>query len=292
DPDGKAGLTESGAPSDRGEHHIFPVTVEQSFPRPVEVDGEPQRERLEDDAVRRSAIDEAESADNLRGTVNRDRKTGRRIDDDLAALVLLVSVDRLVRLVLVGGKRVVLSAARPTPDVGEEHAADAPDDPDRSECGLDDRKPELGVGEEHVLADELEIIVSAHLRVAAEVHEVRVLAEALEPAHTRRKHARAGNAYVVPVVAIQGLTRQRRSDLRGDIVHKAHGASGQRTKLSKDGRFLDVPHAEGYDRAVAKDGLPVVLDLVLLRIRFERGVVVLLDQLHQPRRELQAAVTV
>src|SRR5262249_17376681 len=45
------------------EHVVFPAPVQQGAPRPVEVDWETERERLEAETVRRVAIDQAEPRD-------------------------------------------------------------------------------------------------------------------------------------------------------------------------------------------------------------------------------------
>ena len=70
-PDAELHPAEPGAPGVRagqpirngwiGEQHIFPILVEQRAPRPVEVHGEPERERLEAEAVRRRAVDQPEA---------------------------------------------------------------------------------------------------------------------------------------------------------------------------------------------------------------------------------------
>src|SRR5213075_15791 len=74
DPDGEARLAELVGAADAlpgrrrrraGEHNIFPVLVEERPPRPVEVQREPEQERLEADAVRRAAVLQAEPGDLL-----------------------------------------------------------------------------------------------------------------------------------------------------------------------------------------------------------------------------------
>ena len=47
------------------------------------------------------------------------------------------------------------------------------------------------------VADELQVLVAAHLGVAAEVHEVGRVAPALEPAGAQRQQARCAEAQVV-----------------------------------------------------------------------------------------------
>src|SRR4051812_585477 len=62
---------------------VFVVLVEQRPPRPVEVDREAERERLEADAVRGAAVDEAEAADVPRRPVDRRRALDRvRVGDE------------------------------------------------------------------------------------------------------------------------------------------------------------------------------------------------------------------
>ena len=77
---------------------------------------------------------------------------------------------RLAPVQLIGARLVVEPRAA---DVGEEHAADAADDADRRQRRLDQREAQLGVGEHGVLSGELQVVVAAQLRVAAEVGEVR-----------------------------------------------------------------------------------------------------------------------
>src|SRR5207237_579991 len=62
-PNSEARLAEVGAAALRREQHVFPVLVEQRAPRPVEVDGEAERERLEADAVRGTPVLQTEAAD-------------------------------------------------------------------------------------------------------------------------------------------------------------------------------------------------------------------------------------
>ena len=54
-------------------------------------------------------------------------------------------------------------------EVEEEHAAQAADHADRRQRRFDQREAQLGVGEERLVAEELQVVVAAHLRVAAEV---------------------------------------------------------------------------------------------------------------------------
>ena len=58
-----------------GEHQIFPVAVEQRPPRPVEMDREAERERLEADAVGRAAVDQPEAV--TRQSADRTPASGR-----------------------------------------------------------------------------------------------------------------------------------------------------------------------------------------------------------------------
>src|SRR5262245_59002504 len=50
DPDGEVRLTERVTAALRGEDDVLPVLVEERSPSPVEVDREPERERLEPDS--------------------------------------------------------------------------------------------------------------------------------------------------------------------------------------------------------------------------------------------------
>ena len=59
-----------------------------------------------------------------------------------------------------------------------------------------------------LLADELEVVVAAHLGVAAEVQEVRVAAPALEALEPEREHAVGHQPLVVPHVDVDRLPRE------------------------------------------------------------------------------------
>src|SRR5262249_14229434 len=91
-------------------------------------------------------------------------------------------------------------------DVGKEHTAYPSDNADRRQSRLDDRESKFGVGEDRLLTDELEVVVAPHFRVAAEIDEIRKVAEAVEPAETQRKNAVAGQPLVKADVGIESLT--------------------------------------------------------------------------------------
>ena len=103
------------------------------------------------------------------------------------------------------GARLVVEPA--AADVREEHAADAADDAERRQRGLDERESQLRVGEHDVLPGELEVIVAVQLGVAAEVRKVGKVAEALEPSEARCKQAVGAEPQVVPQVGLDGLAR-------------------------------------------------------------------------------------
>src|SRR5581483_5407166 len=81
DPDIEARLPEVGAAARRGahvpgEHVVLPRLVEEGAPRPVEVDREPEEERLEAEPVRGAAVFEAEAVDDF-GRPSRDVRQPR-----------------------------------------------------------------------------------------------------------------------------------------------------------------------------------------------------------------------
>src|SRR5512134_899045 len=78
DPDRETRLAEPGAAALVGEDDVLPFAVEERAPRPVEMDREAERERLEAEAVRGAAVDQLEPLDVLDGTEHRpDREAGR-----------------------------------------------------------------------------------------------------------------------------------------------------------------------------------------------------------------------
>src|SRR5579872_2017416 len=89
------------------EHDVFPGLIEGRAPRPVEVDGEAEREGLEPEAVRRTPVLQAEAVDHRRRAVDRNR-IAVRIADDVAERIHLIPGDRLAGL---GGVRRELIAA-------------------------------------------------------------------------------------------------------------------------------------------------------------------------------------
>ena len=107
------------------------------------------------------------------------------------------------RVAVPGGERRVVEAGHA--EVEEERAADAAQHADRRRHCLDQRKAQLGVGVEGLVADEFQIVVSAHVRVAAEVGEVGILSPAPETARPHRQHAGLGDAQIVTAVEIERL---------------------------------------------------------------------------------------
>src|SRR4051812_26136226 len=90
DPDGEAWLAEFRAAAGCSELQIFPLLVEQRAPRPVEVNRGSEREGLEAEAVGGAAVLQAEPADGLLASVNRNR-VAVLIDQELADRVGLVA---------------------------------------------------------------------------------------------------------------------------------------------------------------------------------------------------------
>ena len=92
-------------------------------------------------------------------------------------------------------------------DVGEEHAANAADDADRRQRRLNQREPQLRVGEHRVLPGELQVVVAVQLGVAAEVGEIGEIAEALEPLEARCQQSAAAESQVVAQIGFDSLAR-------------------------------------------------------------------------------------
>src|SRR5581483_5853686 len=206
DPDVELRLAEPAAAAVVGEHGVLPLLVEQRPPREVEVDRESEDEALEADAIRRASVSQAEAADVHVFVYGRAAAGG--------GLLRAVDVDqRLVGLSLTGhelvaGLRVLLLEVRGA-DVGEEDAADAAEHADRRQHRLHQREPELGVGEEALVADEGQIVVAAQLGVAAEVEEVGIASPAVEAAQAERRDTVASDALIPAHVSIHRLAIQR-----------------------------------------------------------------------------------
>src|SRR6185503_2563313 len=92
-------------------------------------------------------------------------------------------------------------------EIEEHHSAQAADDTDRHERRLDEREAQLRVREERLVAEELQVVVAAELRVAAEIDVPGELAPALEPAGAEREDAVRAEPHVITHVQIGGLTR-------------------------------------------------------------------------------------
>src|SRR6187402_2246030 len=90
------------AAADRRIQRVFPLAVERRPPRPVEVDGEAQREGLQAEAVRRVAVAEAEARDVDRGAEDRNgRACGRiHVGPQVRRVRLRLAGRKLVRLVV------------------------------------------------------------------------------------------------------------------------------------------------------------------------------------------------
>ena len=71
DPERQLRLAELLAAAGGRKQQVLPLPVEQRLPRPVDVDGEAQGERLEADAVGRARIHQAQAADGLRRAEDR-----------------------------------------------------------------------------------------------------------------------------------------------------------------------------------------------------------------------------
>src|SRR6185295_6934384 len=122
-------------------------------------------------------------------------------------------------------------------EVAEEDAADAAEHAERREHRLDEREAELGVEERRLAAHELEVVVAAHLGVAAEVEEVGRAAPALEPAAPQRQQPGRADALVEAQVDVGRLPIERVADLWRDLVAQAHGVARQRPELAEHRRL-------------------------------------------------------
>ena len=84
-----------------------------------------------------------------------------------------------------------------------------------------DRESQLGIGEEPLVAEELEVVVAAQLGVAAEVDVAGELAPALVAARAEGEHAVGAEPQVVARVTVERLARQQAAAARGVFVARA-----------------------------------------------------------------------
>src|SRR5436190_19806210 len=203
DPNTELRLAERGTAAALREDDVLPLFIPQRPPRPVEVNWEPEHERLEADAVGRPAVLQPEATDRP-VLVDRDQ-TAASIQDEATERILLIVDDHRIRLGVVRPVRERLVVEPAGAAIREEHAAHAADHAERRERCFDDRETELGVGEDRVLPDELQVVIPPHFGVASEIHVIGEVADALEAADPERQHTAAGEPLVVARVAVERL---------------------------------------------------------------------------------------
>ena len=260
------------------------------------MDGEAEEERLEPETVRGAAIAQAEPRDDPFGPVDRRHREAELVhleaDDGLDDLVARRGeLERAVWLIGPEAGRRRPAAETRAAEPGKEHAPHAAQYPDGRQHGFDERKAQLRVGEEPGVADELEEVVAAQFRVAAEEEEVGHVADALEPFHAERGHAVAADALVVAGVAVEGLARQRVADLRRHLVGQAIGAAGQRAVLAKDRRLVHERGADRHGGAVVEDAGAEVLLLELVGEILQGLVAELVVEVRDAAKQLDPRVT-
>ena len=96
----------------------------------------------------------------------------------------------------------------------------------------------------------------------------------------------------MPRVHVEGLARQRRADLRRDVVPDADRVAGERAELAEDRRLLYEGRAERDERTVAEHRLAVLLPLIIGGELLQAGIVVFLVDLHDAAGDLDAPVAV
>ena len=140
--------------------------------------------------------------------------------------------------------------------VDEEHAAQPAEHADRREHRLDEREPQFDVGEKALLADELQILVAPHLRVAAEVEESRDCG----PSSSSRGCASPARRW--PSAARSSARRRRRSGARSSSSRswairctRLHRLARHRPVVAKHRRLVHERHAERHHAAVAEERL-------------------------------------
>ena len=177
-------------------------------------------------------------------------------------------------------------------DASEDHAAHPAEHADGRQHGLDEREAEFRVGEEALVAHELQVVVAAQLGVAAVEEVVRRPARAVEPAEAEGRHAGGGDALVVAEVAVEGLPRQRVAELGRHGVGRPEGVAGQGTELAEHRGLARERHGQRHGEALVEDARAVHGLLVLLRQVVELLVVELVVEPGHAARQLEARVPV
>src|SRR6185369_6633710 len=140
DPERELRFPEPARPTLQCIDDVFVVLVQQGSPRPIEMHREANEECLQPEAVRRARVDQPEAADRGLGTEHRvlqpRHAIGSRQTNDRR-------FDARTGLPPRKGLAIEVSAAH----AGEEHAADAAEDPERREHRFDKRESQLGIGE-------------------------------------------------------------------------------------------------------------------------------------------------
>ncbi len=144
-----------------------------------------------------------------------------------------------------------------------------------------------------LVAEERQVVVAAHLGVAAEIEVARELAPALVGAGAQREHAVGAEAQVIAGVGVHGLAREQVAKARRVLV-------AERTSCGRRaGRIRGTPSSRarrlmpsGSELAVREEDAAVVLLLVLVGGVLQPGVVVFLAELQEAARQLEPGVAV
>ena len=110
------------------------------------------------------------------------------------------------KLHVIRGDGLLLVAEPGSADARVEHAPNAADDANRRDRGFDDRETKLGVCVDDVLPDKLQVVVTAQVGVATEVHEAGEVAVAPVPANSRGEDSVGADPQVVAGVGVKGPT--------------------------------------------------------------------------------------
>ena len=97
------------------------------------------------------------------------------------------------------------------------------------------------------MAEEVQVVVAAHLGLAAEEDEVGEVSPTVERAPADCQDPVLGDPQVVAGVEVDGLTGQEPAESRGVLVARHHGVAGDRTVLAEDGRLLEEAGAERHE---------------------------------------------
>src|SRR4030095_15257575 len=139
---------------------------------------------------------------------------------------------------------------------------------------------------------ELEIVVAAHFRIPAEIHEIRRQAPALESAGAQREQARRAEPLVVARVDVRGLTRETAANWRRVFIRHAHGVAGERSELAEHRGLLDEIDTQRKVGARSEQRPSELVELVLLRVVLQGGIVERLAILQHSAEHFDAPIAV